>query len=825
VLAALSPSALTFAPLLIGTTSPAQTLTYSNTGDLPVSISSISVTGDFAETSTCGTSLAVGANCSISLTFTPTARGTRPGTLSIAGNFNTSAALTGTGQSNTISISPASINFGNQNVNTTSAPQNVTITNTGDFSFYINGWGYGGPFAVVNNCPFTINPGASCTFSITFAPTSYGTYTGTSFTFSGSFPGSPASVSLSGTGVDTAAILTSTSLSFGNQAVGTTSGALSTSLVNTANTPVAISSIVASGDFTQTNNCGTSLAISSSCTINVTFHPTAGGARTGSLTVNSNTRVPIPPATLSGTGTAPAPGFNPATLTYAAQRVQTASAAQSVTLSNTGTATLTISSFSLTGDFAQTSNCGTNLSAGSSCTVNVKFTPTARGTRAGTLSLNSNAPGAAPSVSLSGSGIASIAGLAPSSLTFASQTLGTTSAAQTITLTNSGDATLNITSIAASGDFAQSNNCTAVLATSSSCSINVTFTPNATGTRSGTLTIADDSLTGSPQTASLSGTGAPASTATSVASSLNPSTFGQTVTFTATVQVSSGSSPTGTVTFLDGVTALGTGSLTNSTAQFSTSVLAVGSHSVTVKYNGDANFTGSTSTVLTQVVNPATSSGLTIDAQVFGDQSTAKSTVSSASFSTAARNELLLAFIATDYISGSNTTVNNVTGGGLTWTLVLRSNKQKGTSEIWRAFASATLSNVTVTATLSHSVVSSITVVSFSGVDTSGTNGSGAIGATSSANAGSGAPTAKLVTTRGNSWVFGVGNDFDNAISRTPGSGQVLVHQYLSSSGDTYWVQRQNAPTPLSGTSVTINDTAPTGDRYNLAICEILPAP
>jgi hypothetical protein len=505
--------------------------------------------------------------------------------------------------------------------------------------------------------------------------------------------------------------------------------------------------------------------------------------------------------------------------------VQTASAAQSVTLSNTGTATLTISSFSLTGDFAQTSNCGTNLSAGSSCTVNVKFTPTARGTRAGTLSLNSNAPGAAPSVSLSGSGIASIAGLAPSSLTFASQTLGTTSAAQTITLTNSGDATLNITSIAASGDFAQSNNCTAVLATSSSCSINVTFTPNATGTRSGTLTIADDSLTGSPQTASLSGTGAPASTATSVASSLNPSTFGQTVTFAATVQVSSGSSPTGTVTFLDGVTALGTGSLTNSTAQFSTSVLAVGSHSVTVKYNGDANFTGSTSTVLTQVVNPATSSGLTIDAQVFGDQSTAKSTVSSASFSTAARNELLLAFIATDYISGSNTTVNNVTGGGLTWTLVLRSNKQKGTSEIWRAFASATLSNVTVTATLSHSVVSSITVVSFSGVDTSGTNGSGAIGATSSANAGSGAPTAKLVTTRGNSWVFGVGNDFDNAISRTPGSGQVLVHQYLSSSGDTYWVQRQNAPTPLSGTSVTINDTAPTGDRYNLAICEILPAP
>ena len=68
-----------------------------------------------------------------------------------------------------------------------------------------------------------------------------------------------------------------------------------------------------------------------------------------------------------------------------------------------------------------------------------------------------------------------------------------------------------------------------------------------------------------------------------------------------------------------------------------------------------------------------------------------------------------------------------------------------------------------------------------------------------------------------------MGNDYDNAISRTPGTGQVLVHQYLTQTGDTYWVQRQSAPTPLSGTSVIINDTAPSGDRYNLAICEILP--
>src|SRR2546426_131149 len=60
-------------------------------------------------------------------------------------------------------------------------------------------------------------------------------------------------------------------------------------------------------------------------------------------------------------------------------------------------------------------------------------------------------------------------------------------------------------------------------------------------------------------------------------------------------------------------------------------------------------------------------------------------------------------------------------------------------------------------------------------------------------------------------------------IARTLGPGQSLVHQALAPVGDTYWVQRQSSPTPLSGTSVTINDTAPTGDRYNLSIVEVLP--
>jgi hypothetical protein len=213
------------------------------------------------------------------------------------------------------------------------------------------------------------------------------------------------------------------------------------------------------------------------------------------------------------------------------------------------------------------------------------------------------------------------------------------------------------------------------------------------------------------------------------------------------------------------------------------------------------------------------------DAAVAKDASTASTTITSPAFSTSQPNELLLAFVATDYISGSNTTVKSVSGGGLTWTLVQRTNGQSGSAEIWRAFAGVPLSGVTVSANLSQSVISSMQVMSFAGVNTSGTNGSGAIGAVGSKSAASGAPTASLVSTASNSWVIGVGNDYDNAIARTVGAGQTLLHQYLTPTGDTYWAQMQTTPVPMAGTTVAINDTAPTKDRFNLSICEILPAP
>ncbi len=227
-------------------------------------------------------------------------------------------------------------------------------------------------------------------------------------------------------------------------------------------------------------------------------------------------------------------------------------------------------------------------------------------------------------------------------------------------------------------------------------------------------------------------------------------------------------------------------------------------------------------TVLLAVAADPARAAIATDVLLSRDSSVGATSITTASFSTSSPNELLLAFVATDGSAGM--TVTGVTGGGLTWELVQRTNVQLGTAEIWRAFAPATLSNVTVRADLAQTVAASLTVVSFTGVDASGSNGAGAIGATGTGNAFPGAPSATLVTTRDNSWVWGVGNDWENAISRTLGSNQTMVHEYLATVDDTYWVQRQTSPTPLSGTSVTIDDTAPATDSYNLSSVEILPS-
>lgn len=234
-----------------------------------------------------------------------------------------------------------------------------------------------------------------------------------------------------------------------------------------------------------------------------------------------------------------------------------------------------------------------------------------------------------------------------------------------------------------------------------------------------------------------------------------------------------------------------------------------------------ATFGSSSVTCPLSLVGPS-SAGVAVDATVTQNASSAASSIVSPNFSTTSKNELFLAFVATGPSSGS-VTVTSVNGAGLSWALVKRTNASGGTTEIWRAFAPTVLSNVNVSATLSTDVYSSITVMTFTGVDPSGSNGSGAIGATAGANGTVGSPSVTLTTTRDGSLVLGVGNDVAKATVRVPGTMQNLVSQDLSPNGNTYWVQTQMTTTALSGTAVTVNDVSPASDPFNLTTVEVLP--
>jgi hypothetical protein len=335
---------------------------------------------------------------------------------------------------------------------------------------------------------------------------------GAGFSGLGGAASAPDMAEFFGTSNSPTASVSPTSLTFAGQTLGTTSAAQGVTLSNNGSTALTITSIAASGDFAEADNCGTSLAAGGNCTINVTFTPTGSGTRTGTLSVNDNASGSPQTVSLTGTGIGPTTtaSLSPASLTFASQNVGTTSAAQTVTLTNTGSAVLTITGISASGDFAETDNCGSSVAAGANCAINVTFTPTASGTRTGTLSVADNTSGSPQSAKLTGTGAAGSApavSLSPSSLTFASQTVGATSAAQTVTLTNTGSAALTITGISASGDFAETDNCGSSVAAGANCTINVTFTPTASGTRAGTLSITDNA-SGSPQSAKLTGTGA-----------------------------------------------------------------------------------------------------------------------------------------------------------------------------------------------------------------------------------------------------------------------------------------------------------------------------
>jgi parallel beta-helix repeat protein len=446
-----APGALNFGSVATGATSAAQTVTVSNPTGSAASVSGISTTGDFAQTNNCGASIASHGSCTVSVTFKPTASGSRSGGLTVnAGGVTNNVSLSGTGTAPgpVIATNPASLNYAGTVVGSTSAAQTVTVSNSGTTTATVSGVTTTGDFSQTNNCS-SVAVGASCAVTVTFKPTVGGARNGV-LTITSNANNSPTTVALSGSGIDS-----TTNIAAGKPATASsTNGTFVPADMTDADPSTYWES--ANGSFPQWGqvDLGSSFSVGKVVlklppstawsartqtlsvqgstdgttfgtivgSANYTFDPTANNntatvtfaastARFVRVNITANTGWPaaqlsdfeVFPSGSGGTSSATL-SANPSSVTFAAQAVSTGSGAQTVTVTNTGTAAAAVAGISTSGDFSQSNTCGTSIAAGANCAVAVTFRPTVAGTRTGTLTISSNANNNPTTVALSGTG-------------------------------------------------------------------------------------------------------------------------------------------------------------------------------------------------------------------------------------------------------------------------------------------------------------------------------------------------------------------------------------------------------------------------------------
>ncbi len=613
-----------------------------------------------------------GTYCSFEIAFSPPANatGARSATLTFtdtAGDSPQSIPVTGTiATANFLNISPLNLSptfpvaigtttysvLDLQNPSTTDSVQvtglNTTGANMGDFSTAPANCGTNGAL------PMTIPANSTCYVDVTFNPAAGASGTRTATLTVQTTPAATGlpTVSLTGDAVTNSQPGMSLSvipdpLNFGGLQVGEASNPASVlftiynrypipcaSGASTCGAPLTINSITAGlSDYSVSAALGSvgctpfpaTISIGGNCTYGVVFDPAQAGPRNTTLTIQSNDPQGIVQVPVFGTGLSiPLGEMLGSALDFGKSAIGVASPPLTTTLQNAGQSNLAITSVSVSTNFAiSANNCNGSIPPQGLCNISVTFTPPTAGYFTGTLTISDNDPfGAQQIVTLAGTGATGAqVRIAPGIINFGNQPVNSISSPLTITLTSTGDTTVAFpaNALLASPDFVvQATTCGSTLTFGTSCTASVQYKPTKLIgiPEDGTLLITDNA-TGNPQAVYLEGTATQSSAAastTSLISSLNPSTSGQTVMFTAIVTGPSGSTtvPTGTVTFLDGSTSLGTGMLNASgQATLTTLALGVGSHSITASYGGDTNFTGSASSVLTQVVNAVVRAGST----------------------------------------------------------------------------------------------------------------------------------------------------------------------------------------------------------------------
>jgi trimeric autotransporter adhesin len=496
--------------------------------------------------------LAANASCNFSVSFLPLTGGDITGTITAGGKpSDGTSTLNGLGYvegfgdaAGALSVSGALLpgellQFG-QVPSGQATHQTLTITNTSAVQpltvrRITSDW----PFLATNTCGATLAPTQTCAVTLTYTPINQvatGISSPPSVTDNGTLAiesdaaSSPDLINLTGSSTPVtvaspsnspplAALTPSeSSLTFAGTAVGNASAARLVTITNTGSTALTIFGLQTSPDFSATDNCST-LVAGASCAVALAFTPqntsasgTGSGTRAGALEISSNASTSLEFVSLVGVAIAPMLTLSPVSLNFGAQMVGV-SATMGVQIGNTGASAVTIGSIGVTGDYsAAAGTCpavGGTLAAGASCIVQVTFLPLDTGALAGTLSIASSATTLPLTVPLTGVGLQSHLQISPAELSFGPIAVGS-STMQSFTLANTG--TASITKIGASislgsTDYAITGPCAvAVLAPGGSCSVTVTFSPAATGSRPGALAVTSSDVS-SPATVALSGTG------------------------------------------------------------------------------------------------------------------------------------------------------------------------------------------------------------------------------------------------------------------------------------------------------------------------------
>jgi hypothetical protein len=511
-----SPSSASFGNVMVGKNQTVP-VTVTNTGGESVTVSSAAATGSvFSFT---GPSLPITLNAGQSTTFnavfTPTATGAASGTLTIdsnASNATLSIPLSGTGVAQGQLVSnPSSFSFGSIQVGTTKSLTG-SLTNSGGTSLTISAAAASGTGFSLSGLamPLTLNAGQSTSFTVVFAPTASGAASG-SVSITSNASDSSLSIPLSGTGVTQGTLAANpTSLAFGSVQVGNNTS-LSETLTNSGGSSLTISAASASGTGFSLSGLALPLTLNAgqSTSFTVVFTPTASGAASGSVSITSNASDSSLSIPLSGTGvTSGTLTANPVSLGFGNVQVGN-NTSLSETLTNTGGSTVTISQANLTGATFSVSglNLPLTLTANQSVTFTATFTPTSAGAVSGTLSVVSNASNSTLNVALSGTGTAAgQLSVSPTSLSFGNVVVGSSSSLNGSLSASGASVTVNSASLT-NGEFVLSGITLPVtLASGQSTAFTVTFTPQASGATSASLSFSSNAAN-SPAVQTMTGTG------------------------------------------------------------------------------------------------------------------------------------------------------------------------------------------------------------------------------------------------------------------------------------------------------------------------------